>query len=318
MPKDWTAQLSLVNFRCGKCRAAFESVPDLVEEFPSQEHHPYQYFAHCVKCGAEHQPQAGWERALLKAHQFSTGPKTPEGIKAVTANIAGHPTPEEALRTRFNAMKHGAAARTAKYFPARPEKYSFCGQCDVDRVWCSQQPACVKQTEIFMLHHAAFEQRDPKILTNLHADMHAALTATLQMCIQEVLGLGVLIKAPKVELDREGNPVTLTYMDDAGKRQYIYNYTSNPAFKPLTELITRLGLSMGDLGMTVKQVESDEEKGLGRLRVGMDEDTRETMAEFSERMLLATQNARGLIALAQQNTKNDPVLVEHQARGGDK
>ena len=51
---------------------------------------------------------------------------------------------------------------------------------------------------------------------------------------------------------------------------------------------------------------------------GMDEDTRETMAEFSERMLLATQNARGLIALAQQNTKNDPVLVEHQARGGDK
>ena len=317
MPKDWTAQLEQVNFRCGECRASFESMPDLVEQDASAEHHPFRYFAHCPQCKAQHQPQAHWERALMKAHQLSTGPTTAEGKAAVSANIAGHPTSEEAFRTRFNAMKHGAAARTATYFPAKPDRYAFCARCDVSREWCAAQPACVKQTEIFMLHHAAFDQRNPKLLTQLHADLQAALTATLQMCLQEVLGLGVLIKAPKVELDREGNPVTLTYVDDAGKRQYIYNYTANPAFKPLTELISRLGLSMGDLGMTVRANEDDEGKDAGG-RLRMDEDTKETLSAFGQRMLEATKNAKDMIKHAQQATRSDPVLIEHQARGGDK
>ncbi len=316
MPKDWSAQISTVNFRCGECRRAFEGEPDLIEDDPAQEHHPFRYFGNCPHCGAEHQPQASWERALLKAHQHSTGPKSPEGVAAVTANLAGHPTPHEALRTRFNAMKHGAAARTATYFPAKAGGYAFCQRCDVDRAWCAQQPACVKQTEMFMLHHAAFEQRDPKVLTAIHADMHAALMATLQMCIQEVLGLGVLIKAPKVELDREGNPVTLTYTAEDGSKRYIYNYTSNPAFKPLTELISRLGLSMNDLGMTVKAAEDDEERGRGLLK--LDNDSRETLSAFGQRMLQAVDGAKALIATAKKATQEDPVLLEHQARGGDK
>ncbi len=316
MPKDWSAQIPSVNFRCGACRRAFEGIPDLVESVPDQTWHPFAYFAHCPHCGAEHQPQAAWEKALLKAHQHSTGPKTAEGKTASAANLAGHPTPAETLRTRFNGMKHGAFARTAKYFPARPGGYAFCDRCDVDRGWCASQPACVKQTEIFMLHHAAFEQRDPKVLTDMHADMHAALMAMLQMCIQEVLGMGVLIKAPKVELDREGNPVTLTYTAEDGSKRYIYNYTSNPAFKPLTELLTRVGLSMADLGMTVKRAEDEEEQGRGRLR--LDDDSRETLHAFNQRMLEATRNASDLIAQAQLAKEKDPVLIEHRARGGER
>lgn len=316
MPKDWSAQISTVNFRCGSCRHAFEGEPDLVEQFPEQEHHPFRYYAHCPACGEQHQPQASWERALLKAHQLSTGPRTAEGLAATTANLAGHPTPDEALRTRFNGMKHGAFARTATYFPAKPGGYSFCDRCDVDRGWCREQPACVKQTEIFMLHHAAFDRRDPRVLKNLHADMHAALMATLQMCIQEVLGLGVLIKAPKVELDREGNAVALTYTDAAGKKQYIYQYTANPAFKPLSELLTRMGLSMSDLGMTVKAVEEDEEQGRGQLSKA--EDARETLADFGQRMLQAMSTSRDQIAAAQLAKQQDPVLIEHKARGGDR
>lgn len=316
MPKDWSAQIPTVNFRCTECRKAFEGLPDLVEDAPDQAWHPFNYYAHCPHCGAEHQPQAAWEKALLKAHQHSTGPKTAEGKAASAANLAGHPTPAETLRTRFNGMKHGAFARTAKYFPAKPGGYSFCDRCDVSRAWCAEQPACVKQTEIFMLHHAAFEQRDPKVLTALHADMHAALMATLQMCMQEVLGLGVLIRAPKVELDREGRPVTLTYTAEDGSKRYIYNYTANPAFKPLTELLTRVGLSMSDLGMTVKRAEEDDEQAQGRLR--LDDDSRETLTAFNQRMLEATQNAKDLIAQAQRAKEQDPVLIEHKARGGDR
>ncbi len=315
MSRDWSDRLSLVNFRCGACKAQWDGVPDLIEDAPELPHHPHRYFAHCRACGAENQPQAAWERSLLKAHQAATGPKTAEGKAATARNLAGHPTPEEALRTRFNGMKHGMTARTATYFPARPDKYAFCSRCDVDREYCRAQPACVKQTELFMLHHAAFEQRDPKVLAQLHGDLQASLTAMLQMCIQEVLGDGVIIRQPRVELDRNGNPVTLTYLNEAGERQYVWNYQSHPAFKPLTELVSRLGLSMSDLGMTVRAAEVEEALP-GRLSI--DADTRETLAAFGERMLAATQGAKELIAQAQAKTKADPVLVEFQARGGEK
>lgn len=313
MPKDWTAALSHVNFRCAECRTSFEAVPDLVEPDPATEHHPWRYFAHCTRCGAQHQAQASWERSLLKAHQRATGPKTAEGKAATARNLDGHPTSEEALRTRFNAMKHGMAARTATYFPAKPDRYTFCERCDVDRVWCAQQSACVKQTEIFMLHHAAFDQRDPKVLAGLHADLQASLTAMLQMAIQEVLGEGITIVQPRVELDREGTPVTLTYLDEQGNRQYIMNRQSNPAIKAVTELVTRLGLSMSDLGMTVRATEAEGDGLRGQLQ--LDDDKRESMALFGERMLLATEKAREQIAAAQKRKAADPVLVEFQARG---
>lgn len=315
MPKDWSAELKHVSFKCGVCQSAFDAPPDLVEDDPETPHHPYKYFGHCPWCKAQNQPQVSWERALLKAHQASTGPKTPEGLAASKSNLAGHPTPEEALRTRFNAMKHGLNARTATYFPSRPDKYAFCQRCDVDRLWCADQPACVKQTEIFMLHHAAFEQRDPKILSKLHGDLQAALTATLQMCIQEVLGTGVIIKAPKVELSRDGVPVTLTYLDANGDKQIIYDYHANPAFKPIEALISRLGLSMTDLGMTVRAADADEDENLGNLQHHAR--TTEGMDEFAQRMLKATENAAAMIVQAAAATRKDPVLVEYQAQGGD-
>lgn len=314
MAKDWSEQLKLCNFRCGVCRSSWEAVPDLVEEDPSAEHHPFRYFANCRYCKALHQPQAGWERSLLKAHQAATGPKTAEGKAASAANLEGHPTAEEALRTRFNAMKHGMAARTATYFPAKPDGYAFCARCDVDRLWCSDQPACVKQTEIFMLHHAAFEQRDPKVLTRLHSDVHAALLASLQMCLQAVLGDGVVIKTPRVQLDSKDRPVALTYVDQLGETRHIYDYAANPAFKPIADLVTRLGLSMADLGMTQKVADDEEEKQSGVLRV--DESTKETLQDFGRRMLEATTKAQALIVEANLAKRADPVYIEHQANAG--
>lgn len=315
MAKDWSGQLREVNFKCGVCRRSFSGVPDLIEDDPDALHHPYRYFATCPTCYTQNQPQAGWERGLLKAHQHSTGPVTAAGKAASAANLDGHPTSEETRRTRFNAMKHGMAAQTATYFPAKPDGYAFCGQCDVGRDWCARQPACVKQTEIFMLHHAAFEQRNPKVLTRLHADLHAALMATLQMCLQAVLGDGVVLKTPRVELSRDGVPVALTYVDSNGKVCHVYDYASNPAFKPIADLISRLGLSMNDLGMSVRSVEADEEKSMGVLK--LDPSTKETLEGFGQRMLEASKNAALLIAQSHEATKADPVFIEHQARGGN-
>lgn len=316
MPKDWSAELDTCNYRCGACRHDWEARPDLVEPDESADHHPYRYFAHCPNCGAKNQPQVYWERALLKAHQAATGPRTADGLRATTANLAGHPTPEEALRTRFNAMKHGMHARTASYFPAKPDGYPFCARCDVSRDWCREQPACVKQTEKFMLFHAAFDQRNPKIINRIKSDLHAALVASLEMCVQAVLADGVVIKTPRVQLAEGGKLVTITFTDTAGQVHNVYDYMANPAFKPIADLVTRLGLSMQDLGMTDRAVEDDEAAGL-RGRLAADEErTRETLGDYASRLGQALEKLAPMMGAARKAADADPVLLEHQAQTG--
>lgn len=318
MPRDWQDELDRVNFRCGVCRHAWSAKPDLVEPDEADQHHPWRYFADCTVCGAKLQAQAAWERSLLKAHQMATGPRTPEGQAASAANLAGHPTAEEALRTRFNAMKHGLNARVANYFPAKPDGYAFCTRCDVDRYWCGEQPACVKQTELFMLHSAAFEQRNPKALARLHGDLHAALVASLQMCLQAVLGDGVVIKTPKLDTyrDKEGNTTTtaVSYIDAEGVEHFIYDYMANPAFKPIADLVTRLGLSLTDLGMTVKAQQDEEDELRGRLPPSTQ--APEALADFSRRMLDAMAKVPQAVQAARDAAAADPVLLEHQAQQG--
>ena len=104
--------LKTVVFRCKACKSTFEAEPARVEEAPADDDvHAWRYFHPCA-CGEE-ASQAPWQRAAMKAWRCATGPKTPEGKAAVRENLRGHPTPEEALRTRFNGMKHGLNARTA-------------------------------------------------------------------------------------------------------------------------------------------------------------------------------------------------------------
>lgn len=317
MAKDWTEQQTTVNFQCGACRHAWESEPDLIAPTPELEHHPYTYFGHCPACAAQNQPQASWARNLIKAHQASTGPKTAEGLAKVGRNLDGHPNAEAVQRTRFNAMKHGMSAKTATYFPARPDGYSFCERCEVNRSWCKAQAACVKQTEIFMLHHAAFEQRNPRVLAGIHADIQSGLTAMLQMLMQEVLGAGVVITQPRVELDREGKSQTLSYLDEnTGKRLYIMDRQAHPALKAITDFVGKLGLSMNDLGMTVRTAEPEDEGAGGILK--LDDKTQETLSAFNDRMQLAMEGAKGMLQRANEATAKDPVLVAHQQREGKK
>ena len=314
--RDWSKELDRVDFRCLVCRHAWDAKPDLVEPDvdPEAAHHPFRYFAACPICGADNQPQVAWARSLLKAHQLSTGPKTPSGQAASAANLDGHPSPEEALRTRFNAMKHGLNARTATYFPAKPDGYTFCARCDVDRYWCAEQPACVKQTELFMLHSAAFEQKNPKALARIHGDLHAALVASLQMCLQAVLGDGVVLKTPKVHVDKDGNCITLSYTDEHGEPRNVMEYMANPAFKPIADLVSRLGLSLTDLGMTIKAQE-DEEAGL-RGRLGSDHKPAEMLQDFSNRMAAALERMPALVEASRKAAALDPVLLEHEAQTG--
>lgn len=160
--------LEEVTFRCEWCGHQWESAPERVEDCEDLPWHPWRYACACPSCHKE-AGQVWWERNLLKAHAHATGPRTPEGKAATAANLEGHPTPEEAQRTRFNSLKHGLFARTATYFPARPGKYPHCATCEWFNNGCDENPppgkknppACMKRTELFMRHQIAFESRDP-------------------------------------------------------------------------------------------------------------------------------------------------------------
>ena len=106
MGKARTDPLQQVTFRCGFCGHQWESAPARIEDCEDQPWRPWRYVAVCPT--SDHEAGlAWWERNLLKAHANATGPRTEAGEGAAAANLEGHPTLEEAKRTRFNGMKHG-------------------------------------------------------------------------------------------------------------------------------------------------------------------------------------------------------------------
>ncbi len=323
MPKsDRSRPLGEITFVCAHClhddgenkkrSFTFKAAPARVEEDPEQPHHPWRYIGACPNCKAQC-AQAPFERALFKAWANATGPVTPEGKAAVAENIKGHPTPEEAKRTRFNAMQHGLNARVATYFPAKPDGYAFCSSCEVNRGWCAAQPACVKRTEHFMLHHAAFDQRDPRHLMPIYADTHAALYSVLQMILQQVIADGVKITAPAWFNDKDGGFHLCEYDAGDGTMKKIMDISAHPLLKPLGELIKSANLSLGDMGMTMKAAESEDED-LGQL-TGKDL-PKEGLTEFQNRVLGVMEGLGGKMDRAKQQTDQDPVLLEYNQQTG--
>jgi hypothetical protein len=313
MAKDRSKPLSEVTFYCKPCVFSFKAEPGRVEDAPERDYHPWAYFANCPKCGNERE-QSSNEQNLLKAWSKSTGPRTPEGKAASAANLEGHPTREEALRTRFNAMKHGMFARTASYFPAKPDGYSFCSNCDVDRIWCGQQPACAKQTEIFLMHHAAFEQRDPKMLTTIHADMQASVFAIIQTIIQTIIADGVKFETVIWDRDENDQVRVAEYVDEHGMRRIIRSdLQAHPLLRQLGELLTRTGLSLTDMGMTMKVIEGEESE-FGQLNSNTS--SPQDLTEFQQKQIDLLAGLRDKVMRANQQTEKDPILLEYQKDAG--
>jgi hypothetical protein len=304
-------RLDQVNFHCRACGERFVAAPGRVEDAADDAWHPWRYVADCPKCAAEAM-QATWERALLKAWRHATGPRTAEGLAATSANLAGHPTAEEALRTRFNAMKHGLSAKVATYFPAKPGKYARCASCEVDRDWCAKQPACAKQQEIFLLHHAAFEQKNPRHLSSIYANLQAAIFAVVQEIVTTIIADGAKITAPQYYTDPSGQLVVATYIDEQGKRRIINDIEAHPLFRPLSELLSRNNLSLADMGLSAKVIEEGDE-AMGRMKTVADERT--AVELFSRQTAESMQALRGMMDRATAARERDPILIEHQSQG---
>jgi hypothetical protein len=313
MAKDRSKHLTQITFHCKVCCQSFKKDPDRIEDAPDDVHYPYEYFSNCPHCNIECE-LAGWQKGLLKAWSNATGPKTDQGKAATAENLKGHPTPEESLRTRFNAMKHGLSAKVATYFPSKPDGYSFCNGCDVDRVFCKAQPACVKKTELFMLHQAAFEQRNPKHLMGIYSELHSAIFAVVQTILQEIIADGVKFATPKWFVNKDGQIEVAEYFDEDGNRRIVHeSVMAHPLFRPLGELLSRSGLTLADMGMTQKVIEAEEDE-MGRINAGTVK--QEELNEYKERQLLLLKGMADKVMRSNKQTANDPILMEYQNESG--
>lgn len=316
MKKDKTQYLQPrtdITFRCDACQHVWDAEPDEVKE-DSGLSHPYRYFADCPECDSRSQ-QIPWQRGLFSSYVKSTGPKTLEGKAASAANLDGHPTPEEAMRTRFNALKHGAAAKQAMYFPAKPGKYDACKTCTIDFEYCASQVACARRTELFMRHLIAIETNDPRVLREHHAITQANLATLMDDMMLSVISKGVLLESPAYAFDKDGNFHLAQYIDDeTGQRRTIMDAKANPLLKHIFDLMSKNHLTLSDLGMTPK-VQEENEIQMGRLQ--QDDKQKADLLGFQESQAKSLENLQQWLKNSQYALKNDPILIEHQKANGD-
>lgn len=309
--------LKSVSFRCKQegCKVPFEAEPDLVEPDDSQDFHPWRYVAKCPKCGGRSE-QAAWERNLLKAYAKATGPKTPEGIAKVTANLEGHPTAEESKRTRWNATKHGLYLMASKYFPARPGKYQACNGCRYLNNGCSDiSEACMLRVEVFMRHQLAYDENNPRLLMQDNIELQAAVRGIVNEILLAITRRGVELVTPQWYYDKDGrfHLAQYTPTDGAGEPVQLMEVRENPLLKILIEIMRANGMTLPDDGMTMRASEQDSAMtGFLDAQRGQSEQ----LLEFEERRTKAMENLTGLIERSRQKTNNDPVLIEYRQGEG--
>lgn len=303
-------RLTEVRFHCLDCDYRFEAEPLRVDDAPEDEWHPWRYIGQCRVCGDECE-QERQQRGLLKAWAHATGPKTAEGLAATAKNLDGHPTPEEAARTRFNGLKHGLTARAATYWPSKPGGYPSCRDCQC----VSTRSACPQRMELYFRHHLAFTAGDPSLLTELNADLHANLRSIINLMILDVLADGSTIRAPQWYYDKDGHFHLAQYEDkETGRMVALTELSEHPMLKRIGEWVAKIGLSLSDMGMTPKAKEASED-AVGYL-AGQAQ-RQESQLEYQKRSTLALEDLSNLIARSRESTARDPVLVEHQQQAGE-
>lgn len=263
----------------------------------------------CSKLAA----QAAWEINLFKATGKQTGPKTEQGKAATAANLEGYPTEEQKKYTRLNALKHGAFAQTAKYYPARPGQYDRCKSCNIDWNECSSNEVCISRTEVFMRHQIAQETDNPALLRQLQADNQANFQVVLEELFMNIAQNGAMFKNPKTITDfKTGttSPVEIEH-EVTGEKIRIFEHTANPAVKLMYDMINKNGMTLADLGMTPRsQGEVQQLKGnLG----GDAKDAVKAAKTMAEKM----GDLKHLLERGNTSTETDPVYLEYQQEQGD-
>ena len=312
-------------FYCSRCRLKYRAEPERVVDNPDLSWDPHDYFSACPECGHE-TAEAAWSRNLRKAHGRATGPTSAEGKRATGQNLAGHPTPEEARRTRFNAMTHGLSAQVATYWPAKPGKYARCQTCEYFNAGCDDEAhrrpghknpvACMKRAERFMQVQVAHETQDARMLAGLQSEYHANVHAILSDIMVEIAQDGVALRTPEWYYDKEGGFHLAQYTGSDGEQVLIHKVEAHPLLKLMIDFMAKYGLTLPEAQMTPK-AQNDAETLRGF--VDQDEEDREDAREARQRQTAMLDNLQGMIERSRNERARDPVLIEHESgqRGTD-
>ncbi|WP_339376615.1 hypothetical protein [Candidatus Enterovibrio escicola] len=253
-----------------------------------------------------------WEVGQFCVLLNATGPRTTEGKAKSSANLDGY---NNRSLSRFNAMKQGANAKTAMFFPALLGKYPQCAPCDVDHAYCSTQPACTMRTELMMQHLIAFQSGDPSKLTELHTINQANMVAIFQDMMQTIVVDGVALRNPVYDFEKEGGFHIGKYKDNNGQEQTIEEIKAHPLLKPMLDMLGKNNLSLADLNMTPK-IQTDQGIELGRTIEKDDE--RESVLEYQRKMADQMSGLRDMISRSRKKVSNDDILIEHHQEQGVK
>lgn len=313
MGKPRLLPLITVHFKCHSCGHNFYAAPGKTVDAPDCWWHPFEYLCDCEKCGKD-AVQHGREVGLLKAHASATGPRTVEGKAASAKNLEGHPTPEEAQQTRFNALKHGMNAQVATHFPAKPGKYAVCEGCNYRGYECKEDsednpPACLRRVELYMKHQMAFDAKDPSMLLSLRAGTQAGLQAlTDEMILNIAADGGPRIKSVEWYHDKDGGFHLAKYKDDDGNSHQIHKLEMHPLLKPLIDFVAKNNLTLSDMGMTPK-VQEDQEILRGNL--SETEQEKQAVQDYMQQLEKQNDNLVKLIGNSYDSAAiEDAVIVD--------
>lgn len=301
-----------VAFQCKACRHTWQAGPSRVTT-AGDDPDPLQtdYFALCPKCGAECR-QAFWQRGLWAAEGKRRGPTTAAGKARCAENLANM-TPEQKQRAKYNNVKHGRYLKEMTPLPAKPDGYAWCAGCEIARDYCAAQPVCMLKASHFVLVRAAFEQRDPSLLNGVMAEAHGMSLMVVREMLLSVLQQGVSREMPRVVLDKDGNPRVVEILDKDGNITPVTQQEINQLLRVIPDWISRIGLSLSDLGMTPKVID-DGDAAMGRLKD--EEDRREALADFARQNAASLDALKGMLLRAQEKKGRDPVLIEYNQQNG--
>jgi len=231
-------------FICSKCGAVF---PASADEYL---HEDGEVFVKCL-CG-EKAPEAWFMKNLRAGTDKKTGPTSPKGKQ----------------RASRNAITHGQYS-TSYLHPRKPGDYPECENCQ-DKAECESDRSgyCHRRAEIYNKFFLAVKSGDPDKIRDIAAANFAASQQLLNYLMHDVHAHGTLLEGPVLGRDEDGATIVLEQFKE---------YKSNPSVRQLIELLTRLGFTLMEFGITPK---GQKERELLEGHLISDADNRLTEEEY--------------------------------------
>lgn len=269
-------------FICGSCGAVFSAS---IDDFTIEDGINFARCPACDKLAAE-----AWYCVNLRSGaDKKCGPTTAAGKQRASRNrtIHGHYT-------------------NSYLFPRKPGEYPECDHCQ-DMAECESDRSgyCHRKIEIYNKYLLAVKSGDPDKIRDLVAGNFAGAQQLINHLLRDCFKYGTAIEEPIVARDEDGNPIIV---------DGVYNLKANPSVGKLTDLMTRLGMTLIEFGITPK---GQKERELLQGHLEADAADRSTTTEYrkkhSDRMARIFDEIKDAQRLRTNDERTKQILTDHNS-----